>query len=69
MPETGTRELHCTISTPCETIVTSVNYLHWYVAVLVFESSIADDRSNQSIDIQFRLVRTTDADDAYSHAL
>jgi hypothetical protein len=43
--------------------------LHWYVAVLVFESHIREARSDPSIDIQFRLVRAAGAEAAYERAL
>jgi len=43
--------------------------LHWYVAVLVFESSITEGWSDPSVDIQFRLIRAADADAAFERAL
>jgi hypothetical protein len=42
--------------------------LHWFVAVLIFESSIEDAWSDSSVDIQFRLIRAADADQAYERA-
>jgi hypothetical protein len=42
--------------------------LHWFVAVLVFESSIEGAWSDPSVDIQFRLIRDADADKAYERA-
>jgi hypothetical protein len=43
--------------------------LHWYVAVLVLESSIAEGPSGPLVDIQFRLIRAPDAESAYERAL
>jgi len=43
--------------------------LHWYVAVLVLESSIVEGRSDPSVDVQFRLIRAPDAETAYERAL
>ena len=42
---------------------------HWYVAVLVLESSIVEGRSDPSVDVQFRLIRAPDAETAYQRAL
>ena len=41
----------------------------WYVAVLVFESSLVEVWHDPSIDVQYRLVRANDADQAYDRAL
>jgi hypothetical protein len=42
----------------------------WYVAVLVIESSVGEDAANEPlIDLQYRLVRATDAEDAYRKSL
>src|SRR4051812_45174254 len=43
--------------------------LHWYVAVLVLESSIIEGWSDPSVDLQFRLIRAPDAEAAYERAL
>jgi hypothetical protein len=43
--------------------------LHWYVAVLVLESSIVEGPPEPSIDVQFRLIRAPDAESAYERAL
>lgn len=45
--------------------------LHWFVAVLVLESSIEEgwSDSDSSIDIQYRLIRAASAEDAYERAL
>ncbi len=37
---------------------------HWFVAVLLLESSIMEGWSDPSVDIQFRLLRAADADTA-----
>lgn len=42
---------------------------HWFVAVLVFESRIAERWSDPSVDLQFRLIHATDAEAAYQRAL
>jgi len=49
--------------------MTSLDDLHWYVAVLVFESSIREALSDPSVDIQYRLVRAADAEAAFARAL
>jgi hypothetical protein len=41
----------------------------WFVAVLVFESSLREAWSDPSVDIQFRLVRAVDAENAFERAL
>lgn len=42
----------------------------WYIAVLVVESSVGDGTSGEPlIDLQHRLVRAADAEDAYRKAL
>jgi hypothetical protein len=43
--------------------------LHWFVAVLVFESSLAEVWSDPRIDIQFRLIHAVDAEAAYQRAV
>jgi hypothetical protein len=43
--------------------------LHWYVAVLVLESSVVEGPSESSVDIQFRLIHAPDAETAYKRAL
>src|SRR3954447_24578785 len=49
---------------------------HWFIAVLVFESSIQGDKNAPHIeeyipkvDLQFRLVRASDSEAAYARAL
>jgi hypothetical protein len=49
--------------------MTSPPDLHWFVAVLVFESSIPGGWSEPSVDIQFRLVRAADAEAAFERAV
>jgi hypothetical protein len=43
----------------------------WFIAVLVFESRIVEDPSDDdaSVDVQYRLVRAVDADSAYQRAM
>ena len=43
----------------------------WYIAILVFESRIVEDPSDDdtSVDVQYRLVRAVDAESAYARAL
>jgi hypothetical protein len=43
--------------------------LHWYVAVLVLESSLEEAWSDPSVDVQYRLIRAPDAETAYARAL
>jgi hypothetical protein len=43
--------------------------MHWYVAVLVLESSIVEEWSDPSVDVQFRLIHAPDAEAAYERAL
>ena len=43
--------------------------LSWHVAILVLESSIMDEWSDPSVDVQFRLIRASDAESAYKRAL
>ena len=42
---------------------------HWFVAVLIFESSIRDRWSDPSVDVQYKLVRAANAESAYERAL
>jgi hypothetical protein len=44
---------------------------HWFIAVLVFESRILQELSNDdpSVDVQYRLVRAADAESAYERAV
>ena len=42
----------------------------WYVAVLVIESSVGEDPASEPlVDLQYRLVRATDAEDAHRKSL
>jgi hypothetical protein len=41
----------------------------WFVAVLVFESSVRESWSDPSVDVQYRLFRADDAEAAYERAL
>jgi hypothetical protein len=43
--------------------------MHWFVAVLVFESGIDGGWADPSVDVQFRLVRAADPEAAYKRAL
>jgi hypothetical protein len=43
--------------------------LHWFVAVLVFESSLRERPSDPSVDVQYRLIRAADATTAYMRSL
>jgi hypothetical protein len=40
----------------------------WFVAVLVFESSIQEAWSDPTVDVQYRLIRAIDAETAYDRA-
>lgn len=43
----------------------------WFIAVLVFESRIVEDPTDDDakVDVQYRLVRAVDAESAYERAL
>lgn len=40
----------------------------WYLAVLVFESSVTGSWDDPSVDLQYRLIRATDSETAYARA-